>query len=599
MSNRLIDKLNAMLPLINAVQDARIEAEAKFLYQRVKAPESYIVFLGETSSGKSSIINGLIGKNDLPVKVTPTTGIITEVEMISEGDEDIYSTLTRDAKGAIITKEIFDKLTVHPSTDLMRLKVKHVCRDKRLIGMRVFDTPGYGSILEHHDEVLKDFLPNSDVVIYTVDYRARIQKDEFAFISEVKELLRDKVSVILLINRCPEECTMEDQNVKSIIGYASDLFQIQPKVFLVPRMMPENGQSPVVSYPELWNYISDFVNAPERKKELEDILDCYIMELYHKLDAAVQTRYASAQMEKQDFIKQRSKSIRHAENIEKAIDTLIKPTFEKIRNALPMKFHQAALNAKANMDSWIDSQSKLDKREVTGYVTSHKLPFIIKEQNAEVQNYLDVEFVALNKKLEDLIQKEYAEFQNSLTIAFQSMEAYQNIAQEIVGKIMKKFMTNGLDSYFIAFGGNGGVKAGIANAASHTLKKIGEVFGKHFSKETHNQLKHFISKIGANSAKAVGAAVTIILEVAFKIVSIVTWKPLLKLTICNGIEKWEKDVVNDTIKDLKKLEERNIENIHEAAKIFASTFDEVQPVDIKVCLENVQLSEEIYNKIKK
>ena len=36
---------------------------------------------------------------------------------------------------------------------------------------RIFDTPGYGSIVAEHEEVLKDFLPNSDFVVYTINYK--------------------------------------------------------------------------------------------------------------------------------------------------------------------------------------------------------------------------------------------------------------------------------------------------------------------------------------------------------------------------------------------------------------------------------------------
>ena len=37
-----------------------------FLRQRINQPDSYVVFLGESCSGKSTIINSLIGKGILP-----------------------------------------------------------------------------------------------------------------------------------------------------------------------------------------------------------------------------------------------------------------------------------------------------------------------------------------------------------------------------------------------------------------------------------------------------------------------------------------------------------------------------------------------------
>lgn len=41
-------------PLIDITGKQEISAMAKFLYERIKNHDSYLVFLGETSSGKSS-----------------------------------------------------------------------------------------------------------------------------------------------------------------------------------------------------------------------------------------------------------------------------------------------------------------------------------------------------------------------------------------------------------------------------------------------------------------------------------------------------------------------------------------------------------------
>ena len=56
--------------------------------------------------------------------------------------------------------------------------------------MRLFDTPGYGSIVREHEEVLMEFIPNSDVIIYTVNYKIRIQENDYVFLGFLKELIR-------------------------------------------------------------------------------------------------------------------------------------------------------------------------------------------------------------------------------------------------------------------------------------------------------------------------------------------------------------------------------------------------------------------------
>ena len=79
MYKPLLEKLNTLEPLIETTGQSELMNKARFLYDRISFPESYITFLGETSCGKSSIINGLIGSTLLPAKPYPTTAVISEL----------------------------------------------------------------------------------------------------------------------------------------------------------------------------------------------------------------------------------------------------------------------------------------------------------------------------------------------------------------------------------------------------------------------------------------------------------------------------------------------------------------------------------------
>ena len=91
MFDAVLRKLEAIEPLIDAVNKDEITALSSFLYERITHPDSYVVFLGETSSGKSSIINGFVGKDILPVKAIPTTAAITEIDVTDASQEESYS----------------------------------------------------------------------------------------------------------------------------------------------------------------------------------------------------------------------------------------------------------------------------------------------------------------------------------------------------------------------------------------------------------------------------------------------------------------------------------------------------------------------------
>ena len=90
MFEKVLAKLEALEPLIKATGDENIKALSSFLYERITHPDSYLVFLGETSSGKSSVINGLLNENIVPVKASPSTAAITEVEISAEKKDDSF-----------------------------------------------------------------------------------------------------------------------------------------------------------------------------------------------------------------------------------------------------------------------------------------------------------------------------------------------------------------------------------------------------------------------------------------------------------------------------------------------------------------------------
>ena len=71
-----VDKLCS---IAKQLDNQKLYQVSLFLRQRINQPDSYVVFVGESCSGKSTIINSLIRKDILPVSSVPSTGTITEV----------------------------------------------------------------------------------------------------------------------------------------------------------------------------------------------------------------------------------------------------------------------------------------------------------------------------------------------------------------------------------------------------------------------------------------------------------------------------------------------------------------------------------------
>ena len=84
MNKRILENYNLVNSIIEKTEDKELKVLSAFLGDRIRNIDSYVLMLGETSSGKSSIINGLMDENTLFVSSTPSTGSITEVEFKDE-----------------------------------------------------------------------------------------------------------------------------------------------------------------------------------------------------------------------------------------------------------------------------------------------------------------------------------------------------------------------------------------------------------------------------------------------------------------------------------------------------------------------------------
>ena len=591
-----LSKLEILMPLIEATGQEDFKIQAKFLRDRINHPDSYIVFLGETSSGKSSIINGLLGEDLLPVKAYSSTAAITEIEITDQIDEDKYYAINKNATMEIIDRAIFQELCEDPDDQLQRLRLRHKSTSPMLKYARIFDTPGYGSIVAEHEEVLKDFLPNSDFVVYTINYRDGIQKENFTFMSFLKELIREDVEVAIVVNRCPIGCDENDIKIKEIKSNAKDILKLEPSLFCVENVDVQNAGHPIPNCSQLWEYINERLSSVERQNCLDNVFDIYLRELYNKCDDVIQTRYLECQLDEEAYNALRECQRATADRLRQAVPELIEPAFEHISSNLPSKFEFAANHATQELYEKIGDDSKWHKDEMVGYINAHLLPHTLMLETKEIQNYIEVELDDLNDKVDDYIQKEIIRFNNELSIRMES-----NVKAALKDNVAKKFGQrlgeNLLGKYFAGFGGAGGAGAGVANAASHALKKIGDMFGKTFSRETHNGLKHFLSKIGATSTKAIGAAVAVLIELLTMVIDLATWKAILRKKIHKSIDQWATEALPSVQRDLEKLKEENIETMYTIAREFEKSYDETKPTDIDECLKQVELSRSIGRKL--
>ena len=586
-------KLIGLKPVLNAVGNEELWGLAKFLYERIKSPDSYVVFIGETSSGKSSIINGILAQPILPVSAVPTTGSITEIAFEKASDKIKYEAIYKNGtKSELANRKEFEDLVWKPNINMARLRVCVPENGNQHIGLRLFDTPGYNSIVEEHEEILKEFLPNADIVVYTVGYKIGIQDEDYLFLRYLKELIRPEVPVILAINRCPLKADSSESRVKEIKSYATDILGYQPEISLIKQAEIISEDIPAIpDATELWNQINSQLNSNSRLELLENAFDQYIDELFERCDKELKMRLATSKMSYDAYQTILNEQKETADRLLKAIPELIEPTFNKIYERIPILMDQVSEEVADRVAEKLESASKFTKDETVNFVNSFFLPHELKISSRDiVQDYISVELTDLNSRVDDYINQEIIKFNHKVAIQIET--AVGKTGEGIFKKYAGNAATNALGKYFAQFGGQGGAGAGVANAASHMLKKMGDAVGKRFSRETHNALKHYMAKFGATSMKAVGAAVTVLLELGFIIWDLSTWKSKARKESKKALLEWKKDTQKTVLLDLKKLEDENKELIRQIANETLHSFDQEKPMDFEAASRDSQLADE-------
>lgn len=555
--------------LVDAVNDEELSALSEFLRSRIASPESYVTMLGETSSGKSTLINGLLNKMLLQTSAVPTTGAIVEVLFDSEVTSPEYYAINRNATMEKLNANTFVDLSSNPDELLSRLQIA-VPEARGLAGLRLFDTPGYGSIVDKHEEVLREFIPNSDVIVYVIGYRIGIQENDFLFMRCIQELIHDETDVIVVVNRCPATISENDRRMVEIRQYAEDLFHRSVPVFTVATEINSTGATlPKAS--DVWAYVSKLLSSQERQEILINTLNAYLDDLLAQADNLVEKHEianAMSQREKEELIACAQELRQKGTRI---VNTEIIPTFNRLMADTPRLFMQAQETIYEELSNAIDDEKTARMDETIAFVNNHSLPLAINRETREYKRRLMLELDAMNERVDDYLNEAIADYYSEIELHFASNTELATRAG--VGKIAGKLMENGLRNYFAAFGGAGGAGAGVANAAKHLLKKTGDLFGKKFSRETYNALAHTLKKIGFTSVKAIGNAVTVIIEVVQVIIDYSTWKPKLKKQVKKGLKKWHDQTVETVTKDLQNLKVENIKTLEEIINSIASNYE--------------------------
>ena len=160
-----------------------------------------LAVLGKAKRGKSTLINALLGRNDdalAPIDKLPASSAITRFRFC---DEEAATVLFQNGNREALPYSRIREFVTEESNpgnkkEVAMLEVAgpfpNLPRQTELV-----DTPGAGSIHEHHDALLHAFIPQADAVIFLVTARMPLDQEEIELLKELKRCDIDKIFFVV------------------------------------------------------------------------------------------------------------------------------------------------------------------------------------------------------------------------------------------------------------------------------------------------------------------------------------------------------------------------------------------------------------------
>jgi len=166
---------------------------------RLERSKFLLAVVGEFSSGKSYLLNALLGKfryeettagkqmaGLLAVDINPSTATITELEA---GPSDEASAIYEDGRTERIALDALDRFIAVGSTDggaptRVVVKTNSPFLER---GFVVADTPGLASINPAHRRATLQFLPTADAVLYLIDTQQPFSEGDASFLGIIRQ----------------------------------------------------------------------------------------------------------------------------------------------------------------------------------------------------------------------------------------------------------------------------------------------------------------------------------------------------------------------------------------------------------------------------
>lgn len=533
--------------------------------ERVVNPSHYVVMLGETSSGKSALINSILEKKIMIESVRPTTGVVAEVVVSDE--EDIWSKVGKDGSITELEKDEFDKLVVNPTSDIHRLRYKGRSREDKFAGIRLFDTPGYGSLVDYHEDILKEFIPEGDFIVYVVSYRVGLNDDDYQFLKYVGEIISDKVEVILAINMCPKDITEDNKRITEIRKNINECIHRDVETFLIESSSEKNPDAQ-----KLWNYIYERVNNPEKIEELGEALKNYQDYVLGECEIKVNSKIASIESAQND-LNERKKLTKEFFECKEEITAILERGFTKTKVKSVRLIDKAAATIKEDVRKYVEDETKWTKREETySFMQHYYVPKLTTEETEHILSYIEDEIILLDKAMKEILNKTATVLEDKVKV---NIPCYSEVMEGILKKHIGDAMKQAAGEMFRSFDSK---KKGNKDSSRTNFKRLESTDTEY---DINNKgLAKLIKAIRATSLKGITHYLSVFTDSIIYLYDTLTWQNKIQEISMEAIDNWAQDVEGAVRKYIDEFKETNRREIMSLFDELTQEFSEDETDDV-------------------
>ena len=202
--------MSSMIDFVNTYPKAELPSasdEFTLAKEILSRGEFNLAICGKVKSGKTSLINALIGRNLLPVNSDVATARVFKVINSLDGKDHFNLVYANGDKEAITQEQlaIYGSQSTIDSTGQSDLKktISYIEVQTKVDflpkGVSIIDTPGIGSTYPHHTVITKQFIKLADATLFVMN-PTPLDSIELDFIKEIASISPNMMFVTTMVD---------------------------------------------------------------------------------------------------------------------------------------------------------------------------------------------------------------------------------------------------------------------------------------------------------------------------------------------------------------------------------------------------------------